>query len=109
MADDDTHNLLNHGSRLVAGRQRCEASRELVRRFLGQRAILTVVELFLLAALGTASEIVAAEAPDGPAPRDYLHDYRPSFKVGVAATGLSLFGPDAKECVKFEPDGLRIT
>src|SRR5688572_16159411 len=61
----------------------------------------------ILAALPPSA---AAQPVDKPARRDkYAEEYHPSLKgEGKPVPGLALHGPEANECVTFEPEGLRI-
>lgn len=54
------------------------------------------------------------EAQDGDKPpehkKEYAEDYQRTLKGDVKDNpGLEIFGPDATGCVRFEPEGLRIT
>ena len=47
---------------------------------------------------------------DGPPKKEYPEDYHPAFKEKrKEIPGLIIYGPDAAECVKYEPEGMRLT
>jgi hypothetical protein len=59
--------------------------------------------------------VPAAKAPEdraaeGAVPRaEYPEDFHPALKGNAGEVpGLTIYGPDAAECVKFKPEGLRI-
>jgi hypothetical protein len=69
--------------------------RQVPRRFCPAAVFLTILGLMLM------------EADDAtPYKQEYYHQFKGS--PGPDA-GLELYGPDAAHCVRFEPDGLRIT
>jgi predicted RNA-binding Zn-ribbon protein involved in translation (DUF1610 family) len=72
-------------------------------------AIAALVSLIALVLVLFANLPVRAQ-PDAPEPRkEYPADYHPALKgESKEVAGLAIYGPDAPECVKFEPDGLRI-
>jgi serine/threonine protein kinase len=77
-----------------------------------------VAALVLLPLLGLAGaallrdDLPADQAPKpGPEPRtEYPETFHPALKGNAGEIpGLVTFGPDAADCVRLEPDGLRIT
>lgn len=60
---------------------------------------------------GLASSSATAQPLAMPTLRErYPEDYHPSLQTeGKAVPGLVVYGPDAEECVRFEPEGLRIS
>ena len=49
-------------------------------------------------------------AEDAPPKKEYAEDYHPAFKEKRnEIPGLIIYGPDAAQCVKYEPEGMRLT
>jgi RNA polymerase sigma factor (sigma-70 family) len=49
-----------------------------------------------------------AQVEQEPPAKEYAEDYHPALQgEGKVVAGLRLFGPEAEECVQFEPAGLR--
>jgi hypothetical protein len=56
------------------------------------------------------AEEPAGESEAPPSGKQYAEEYHPQFKAETKEVpGLLIYGPEASGCVKFEPDGLRIT
>lgn len=57
--------------------------------------------------------VMAVNQPGAELPefkKEFAKDFHPKLKAdSQEVAGLESYGPDKKECVKFEPDGLRIT
>jgi serine/threonine protein kinase/WD40 repeat protein len=79
-----------------------ESSARLLRR-------LCVLAVVVLATIWTVLWLKLAQPAGAPQP-DAPQEYYQSFKGAPDNhQGLALIGPDASQCVRFEPDGLRIT
>jgi serine/threonine protein kinase len=79
----------------------------------GRRApsFLRLAALVLPAALGLGMALWFAGVPGGPDARpEYAQEYHRSFRGDTGKSpGSEFFGPDAEQCLSFEPDGLRLT
>jgi hypothetical protein len=63
--------------------------------------------------VGDLHFVQAAAQPDAlepPPSKQYAEEFHPTLKGNAAAIpGLAIYGPDADACVKFEPEGLRVS
>ena len=60
-------------------------------------------------AILVSAALVRAQ-PENPESRTYAQEFHPPLVgKGEPIPGLVVYGPDASECVRFEPNGLRIT